>query len=498
MRESALYFERIEHAQERLEYLLAEYQRDDRLAPVTVIVPSTYAGLHLRRDIGRRGLVNVRFMVLSRLAELLGAPSLAARGLRPLKPLMESAAVRQAAGHASGRLEPFQAHPSFHASLRSTFRDVRLGGQNAPAALERRGEIPAEIVRLYLQFRAITGSYYDREALADAASESVAGGDTTALSDLGSLIAYLLNDLTPGELRLIDALRIGWSCSTVLGLTGDHVANEAVLARISPRETRLPEPEEPPASPRRVSSQLMTSDTREEVRSVARAVALAAHEGTPFHRMTVLYWQREPYASLIAEQFAMSDVPTAGPSARRLSATPAGRTVKGLIDLAGGDLPRDEVMRWLTSCPVRSTSPDFRPSRWDAISRDAGIVAGKDQWRDRLSQYAGSQERAAKDHSDDIPEAKRRRIERTAMETWALSTFMLRLQDDITPPEDGLPWREVRWMGGRPRETVHGRSLSSSCRARKPGEGGSRHPRAGEPRRRRRRHDPRRLSRRAR
>ena len=137
MPESALYTECIEQAQERLERLLAEYQADDRLAPVTVIVPSTYAALHLReRDIGRRGLVNVQFMVLPRLAELLGAPSLAAREQQPLKPIVESAAVRRAAGQASGRLEPFRNHSSFHSSLRTTFRDLRLGGANALTSLD--------------------------------------------------------------------------------------------------------------------------------------------------------------------------------------------------------------------------------------------------------------------------------------------------------------------------------------------------------------------------
>ena len=448
MPESALYVERIEQAQERLERLLAEYQADDPLAPVTVVVPSTYAALHLRRDIGRRGLVNVRFMVLPRLAELLGAASLAARRQRPLKPLIESVAVRRAAEQASGRLEPFRNHPSFHSSLRSTFRDLRLGGPNALTTLKRRGEIPGEIVRLYSLFRSFTEEYYDREALADAAADAVAGGDTTALSDLGPVIAYLLSDLTPGERRLVDALKKAWSCSTLLGITDDNDANEAVLASAGPPGTHLPEQGDT-ASPRRESSLLITSDTREEVRGVVRAIASAAHEGTPFHRLAVLYWQREPYASLISEQFAMADVPTAGPSAGRLASTPVGRMVKGMVDLAGGDLPRDEVTRWLTSCPVRSTTADFRPSRWDAISRDAGIIGGLEQWSVRLALYAGRQERAANDQSEDIPEAKRLRIKQTASEAWALRAFMLRLHDDLTPPKDGLDWRDfVEWVDG--------------------------------------------------
>ena len=449
MPESALYVERIEQAQERLERLLAEYQADDPLAPVTVVVPSTYAALHLRRDIGRRGLVNVRFMILPRLAELLGAPSLAAKGLRPLKPLIESAAIRRAAGEASGRLEPFRNHPSFHSSLRSTFRDLRFAGPNALATLERRGEIPAEIARLYSLFRRFTESYYDRGALADAAADAVAGGDITALSDLGPMIAYLLTDLTPAERRLVDALRSAWTCSTVLGVTGDEEADEEVLASTASRGTRLPKPEELSIPPGRESSLLITSDTREEVRSVVRDIASAAHAGTPFHRMAVLYWQREPYASLIAEQFAMADLPTAGPTAGRLAATPVGRMVKGMVDLAGGDLPRDEVTRWLTSCPVRSTTADFRPSRWDAISRDAGVVGGKEQWSERLARYAARQERTAKEQSEDLPEASRLRMEQSASEAWALRAFMLRLHDDLTPPKDGSDWRDfVEWVDG--------------------------------------------------
>ena len=275
------------------------------------------------------------------------------------------------------------------------------------------------------------------------------GGDTPALSDLGPVIVYLLTDLTPAERRLVDALRSAWTCSTVLGVTGDEEADDEVLASAVPRGTRLTKPEEMPTPPCRESSLLITSDTREEVRSVVRDIASAAHEGTPFHRMAVLYWQREPYASLIAEQFTMAKIPAAGPTAGRLASTPVGRMVKGMVDLAGGDLPRDEVMRWLTSCPVRSTSPGFRPSRWDAISRDAGVVAGVEQWRERLSRYATGQERAANDQSEDVPEAKLLRIKQTASEAWSLRAYMLRLNEDLKPPDDGSAWRDfVEWVDG--------------------------------------------------
>ena len=57
----------------------------DPLAPIRVVVPSTYAGLDLRHELDRHGSTNVHFLVLARLAELLAAPSLAAQGRRPLR-----------------------------------------------------------------------------------------------------------------------------------------------------------------------------------------------------------------------------------------------------------------------------------------------------------------------------------------------------------------------------------------------------------------------------
>src|SRR6478736_550674 len=69
----------------------------DPLAPVTVIVPGNLTGLALRRELGGRGdgLFNVRFFVLDRLAELLGAGVLAAEGRVPLDDAVKAALVRK-------------------------------------------------------------------------------------------------------------------------------------------------------------------------------------------------------------------------------------------------------------------------------------------------------------------------------------------------------------------------------------------------------------------
>src|SRR6478736_2107197 len=84
------------------------------LTPVTVAVPSTYAGLSLRREAGRRpgGLVNVRFQSINRVAELLGAPFLAAPGRVPLTATRRAGAIRAALDAADGPFRPLASHPA--------------------------------------------------------------------------------------------------------------------------------------------------------------------------------------------------------------------------------------------------------------------------------------------------------------------------------------------------------------------------------------------------
>ena len=65
-------------------HLVRSAKGSDVLAPVTVVGPTRYANLSLRQEFGRGGFVNVRFIVMPVLSELLGAADLAGEGRRPL------------------------------------------------------------------------------------------------------------------------------------------------------------------------------------------------------------------------------------------------------------------------------------------------------------------------------------------------------------------------------------------------------------------------------
>ena len=67
---------------ESLWLLIENEQKDDVLAPVTVITPTPYARLALRQELGRTGFANVRFILLPVLSELLGAADARATGTK--------------------------------------------------------------------------------------------------------------------------------------------------------------------------------------------------------------------------------------------------------------------------------------------------------------------------------------------------------------------------------------------------------------------------------
>ena len=418
------------------------------LAPVTVVGPSNYANLSLRYDFARAGFVNVRFMVFSRLAEFLGAPRMAREDRTPLVQVLRNAAVRTVASGATGPLGDLRDHPSTLHSLKQSFRELRGVPASSLDALARTSDLQSETVRLYRQFRRDTSRFYDDEDLASAAAESVDDQPAAGFDDLGSIVFYAPRDLTPGQLALVEALSRRERCVVMLDLVDDPVADEAMNKLIKRLSPVLGAPQtdvmNPHSEGERADTHLMIApDPHQEIRWVIRQIVIRARQDTPFSRMAVLY-RKPDYGKIIAEEMELAGVPVAGPDQTTLAETAVGRTLIGLMELADSDFQRGLVTSWLTGCPVRSPERSIRlnPSRWDRLSKEAGVVRGIGQWRDRLEKYAARQKESISDPTttSEMSAGRLRGIRAQAESARELLTFVGRLHDDLQPPGQDVSW----------------------------------------------------------
>jgi ATP-dependent helicase/nuclease subunit B len=427
-------------AREALRGVVGEAKGPDPLAPVTVVVPSTYAGLALRRDLaGPDGLVNVRFLALARMAELLGAPALAERRRRPLTRPLRAEAVRAVLADAGPPLAAVAGHAATERALDASFLELRRAGDEAVEQLTRAGDPAASVARLYPEFRSRTTGFYDDEDLALAAAAALAI-EPPALREIGHVVLYLPTRLSPGEGELVRALGATGRLRTLLGLTGDPAADELV-EELAARLADSGEPERtavriPPAATTIVSA----PDPEDEVRAVVRDVMAHASSGTPLHRVAILFRVEEPYARLAHELLDAADVPWSGPSTRRLAETTAGRVLLGLLRLPESDFARDTVVDWIASGPVRDPA-DGRAvpaSRWDILSREAGIVTGLAQWSERLTRFSRHlTARLAATDDEELSEGARRHHEADLENVEQLSRFVADLGARVAPPSPG-------------------------------------------------------------
>ena len=421
-----------------LEVMIREAKRDDPLAPVTVVVPRNFTGLSLRRRLGAAGaVVNVRFLVFARMAELLGAARLPA-GLRPLTPWRRAEAIRAALSGDAGIFQQVAQHAATESALEATFRDLR-GASTAAlehlAASSARGE---SVVKLYRRFRQLTAGTFDAETLAESAAVAVYEG-AGALGDLGHVVFYLPRSFSPGERSLVDQLVRRDAADFVFGVTYDPQADQATTDLATSLGASVP--------PGTLDGELPTAtrilcavDTEEEVRSVVRLILAAAAKGTPLYRVGVLYPSADSYAPLLLEQFGAAGIPVNGPAVRPLAASVAGRVLLRMLELPGEDFRRDAVMEWLTSGPIVETRDGdaagrwVSAARWDETSRAAGVVKGLAQWRARLEAWANAERRSPSPRAADVAER--------------LAAFVEELDKNLRTPRPATPEGLGQWALG--------------------------------------------------
>ena len=428
------------------------------LTPVTVVGPSQYANLSLRQELGHSGFVNVRFLPLPRLAELLGGAAMANSGRRPLTPILESVLVQAALEQAGEPLAQVRRHRSTQSSVRESFRQLRLVPDAVLRDLEKSGGVRREAVRIYRYFRErASEGWYDPEDMAEAATRAVNADAAPALRDLGLIVFYLPHDLTPGQVNLISALASRGPCAVLLGVTGDSEADAPVnqlAATLRPLLGEIQgsgsESSGTPLLPGEASIHV-APDAHTELRQVIRQIVSSAESGIPLHRMAVLYRIDQPYGSLVRDELDLAGIRTTGPDRKPLGDTAAGRTLTGLLRLSSSlgaedALRRDDVMDWLAGSPIRRPRnikrEDYSPARWDAISRKAGVVRGINQWRKELTTYAEQKVREAERADGEVSEARAESMRMDSRSAQAALLFVEKLATALHPPPNGAGWRE--------------------------------------------------------
>jgi RecB family exonuclease len=420
-----------------LQEAIAAAKGSDPLQPVTVAVPSNYAGLSLRRRLGasQGGLVNVGFIVFSRVAELLGSPALASAGKRPLTSPVRAEAVRAALAAKPGIFATVREHTSTERSLEATFRELRRAPDGSLDLIAAQNARAADVVRLYRDFRRRTAAYYDEEDLAFAAAETVAAAPL-ALRDIGQVILFLPRRLSPSESALADALAGEGRLSAIVGLSGEDNIDDAARQIATHLAVQLGQAtEEKTAEPDGDSRIVLVTDAEEEVRTVLRLISERLAAGAPLHRIAVLYRAAQPYALLAQEQFRAAGMPFNGPGVRTLAQTITGRTLLGLFRVRESGFRRNVLADWLCGGPVLEEQ-DGHPApaqRWDLLSRSAGIVRGAEQWRDRLARYVSSlrSERENLEEREDVSEGKLRYIDSEIGHAERLAHFIDGLAADL-------------------------------------------------------------------
>jgi ATP-dependent helicase/nuclease subunit B len=449
-------------------------KQGDPLAPVTVIVPANHVGVTARRTLasgslgpvsdGGAGVAAVTFLTVYRLAELLGAPRLAAQRRRPVSTPVLAAALRRVLRRDPGLFAPVAEHPATEAALVAAFgelSDVSAGGLDA---LARAGRRAGDVVRLCRQAREIlrTG-WYDEADLTEAAIDAVGAEPGRVERELGHVILHLPQDLLQRQARLVTAVADVCPTAVVAGVTGTEAADAGVrrsLARVGVEPPATDVPVAPrPGDTTRV---LTASDADDEVRAAVRAVIDAARGGTPLERIAILFGTREPYGRLVHEHLEAAGVPRNGAAVRPLAGSVAGRALLDLLALADHDFRRADVVGLLGRSAGESGSSRRAPAaEWQRVSRQAGIVAGRDQWSQRLERLAVELDRRAIDievaGTDPFDEsgAERRReaVERTrrrAQRVRDMAAIIVGLIDDLANAAAApQPWsRRVRWLRG--------------------------------------------------
>lgn len=409
---------------EALSAAIRAAKEDDPFRLVTVVVPRGAVGLATRRRLASAppGVLNVRHLVLARLAGELAVAWLAGAGRRPIATSLVYEAVRAAlAGCGDGVLPATGDQPSTVRAMVRTYREMAAASTRTLDLLAGQSPRARQVVGVIRAVRQQLAGRYDEVDLLRAAQHAVLRAPERLAELTGPVVVHLPTRLGPAEADLLEALAAAVDVTVVVGLTGDEGADEpaaAIVRRLvgppsegdaDPTIAGVGRAIEPVMAPTRptagslmpvsvpvAATEVWTAPSADaEVLMAVRRLMTLHERGTPLERMALLHGGNDPHPRLVHDVLAAAGLPFNGGGIRPLSATVPGRALVGCLELGDGGWRREDVIDWIAGAPLRHGGQPVPDATWDLLSCQAGVIAGLGEWRDRLVTHAADLRRRA-------------------------------------------------------------------------------------------------------
>jgi len=387
----------------------------DPLAPVAVLVGSNLLGLYLRRLFVLRGFdhINLRFLTFIDLAKTLAAGPLNREHLLPLPRFGDLVCISFLAGKigAGSYFQPIADRRGFQRSLAATFQDLWDGGFEELPVQKKKKLI--ELNNLFQAYRSMMGKdfYNDSQLLFRACQEMPRFPEVFGCREL---ILYGFYDFTENQRQLVKAgvnelevaafmpwrksTGFGYASSTLQWYRAMDFEVKAIASPVTEANNSLQLMQRNLFQEKATGIQaasdgavriIAAPSEVQEVREIAREIlSLAKEKGIPFYEMAILLRNADIYGPLILDTFSNLQIPIYFQGGVPLARTLEGKSALLFLELVGSNLKRSAVMEFLTFAPIawgQFFKEEPSPTRWDLLSREAGIVEGWKQWEEKLA-----------------------------------------------------------------------------------------------------------------
>ncbi len=429
---------------------IRQLRANDSLSRITVATPSFYSAFFLRRAVteklcegtGHRGsgLFNIEFMRIEDVADRLFETSMSSVAKPVMSQLLASELIYQALSDLStrGPLSDHAQNPSTVASVRRTLHELELLDAGAEKSLlklmdGRRSSIYPQLLEVQRKYAKSASRYTTREEVASTAADIANRNPTTLSSALGR------NQILVRVQAVPDAYARLWTA-----LEG---AESSVTLAVAPRHRN--DVDDAKSVRTRFYSTMSAAD---EPRALIRNIMADARDGVRFGEMAVFYPSRD-YASRIEDALRFADIPSCGPSSKRLSDTPAGRFVSLFLKMISDEMRRDAFTAWTSSSPVIDPDTGDRVPAvpWEVASRNANIhrFDSNTEWERPLKRYAGRMKyyaRRAREAPDDEQKIGPDAFEAAAYSAFRMSDFLSDLLPRVDVGETGRWADYADWL----------------------------------------------------